>query len=597
MSKIARGSEKASDTKPISILDGDRIKEHLKVPESETESSLLSTLAFLVFGVTFAVVVFLLFENQDQVNINRAIKNEFSLYDIPYTEVNDINNLYLWTLEFISYFLNGAYYPGGPDKIFPEISSTNNLISGVRMIQRRMKLVDGRSIFEEKDFKVWAGKGFDPTGPKSSDEATDTFCEVSKLCSDFCAVLGQTNYEDCNLEMVCVPENRICDHDSSLKVPGYIAWLDVLSEEDKELNLEFLLMRILYLAQWLSLQIRGLIVDFVLYNPYLQVYSYASITLEYSEYTHVSSKFRLEHFNKSYYTVNGLTVFRVICEILFAVSLISCLLLQPIEIYRTYKKVRSDLEDRAITTSKKLKKAHDQDEKIDFFDGVLNKLKLGFLVIYEHFSSLWNILDLLCIILSIIAVAYWFRFLVHQNSYVKDYNSTDPSSEIRKLNDNVLHACNILYACRHICALNLIFVLIRLLKCAMYFMPKLSLMFDALNRAKYHIFFFFIIAAAVLLAFVLFMFLCFGPNIETFSHFENSILALFKFMNYWYSPFEDISGYNAIISCIIFMIFVTVVSFVLLNMFVGFLHVSYKAAVEEKKKKSCLLYTSPSPRD
>lgn len=556
--------KKAVVYKPSSILDEDKFREHLKTPESEIKSGLGSVLLFLVFGVTFTIVVFLLFQNPEQATINRAVKTELAGYDYSYTAIVDQISYFNWISEFIVYFLQESYYYNGPERILPEVSYVNNLISNVRITHRRMRLVKETSIFKEKVFSVWAGKGFSPTGPKNSDEDTENFCIQDVIC------------EECDPLI-----DNICEYNSSARMPGYIAWLDVLVEGDPGEIYSNLYNKLRsFNSWWINRQTRSLIVDFVLYNPYVKIYSYGLITLEFSEAGSVSSKFKLKHFQKSYYGTSGVKLFRTICEILFALSLVLCIFHQPLLIYQTYKKVRSDLEDQAITKTKQLK-SKGVDEVIDPFSGVLNKIKLFLLVIYEHFSVLWNILDLLCIVLAFVAVVYWLLFLVHQNSY----EMNDTTKGHHNINDEVLHACDLLYTCRTICAFNLVFIFIRLLKCVMHLMPRLSLLFDTLSKASNHIFFFFIIAIAFLFAFVLFMYLFFGPFVKTYARLTEVIEVLFRFMNGWSSSLDEITDHNSVIGTLIFIIFSALMTFLLLNMFVGFLHRSYKEANEERKNR------------
>lgn len=161
------------------------------------------------------------------------------------------------------------YYPDGPKKTFAEASYMNNLISSIRIAQRRMRLVEGKSVFDNRVFYVWKGKKFNPTGPKDSKEDIETFCEQSEVCP------------------TCDSVDNICRYDNSGKIPSYIAWLDVLDvikDENKTEKSEQIYAKLKALNNtWISNQTRSLIVDFVYYNPYVKIYSYGIVTLEFSE--------------------------------------------------------------------------------------------------------------------------------------------------------------------------------------------------------------------------------------------------------------------------------------------------------------------------
>jgi hypothetical protein len=260
-------------------------------------------------------------------------------------------------------------------------------------------------------------------------------------------------------------------------------------------------------------------------------------------------------------------VFRVICEVLFAVSLVICVIQQPFLIYRTFRQVRSDIGDDAITQSKKLK------ENVEPLKEVIDKIRLVVMVIYEHFSSPWNILNLLCIVLSLVSAIYWVIFLFYRREYDIDYALTAPITKRHYINDDALSVCETLYTCRNMCAFSLAFIFIRLLKCTTHFIPGLTIMFNTLDKAKYHLFFFFVITMAVLFASVLFMYFCFEPVMISYAEITEAIMIFFKLMNSWYRSFYEVSDYD-----IFFVIFSTLMSFILLNYLVGFLHRSYKEA-------------------
>eukprot|EP01022_Parablepharisma_sp_SALTPOND_P014771 TRINITY_DN2044_c0_g1_i1.p1 TRINITY_DN2044_c0_g1~~TRINITY_DN2044_c0_g1_i1.p1 ORF type:complete len:1453 (-),score=173.00 TRINITY_DN2044_c0_g1_i1:1104-5462(-) len=555
MDADSEGSEKAqADVAPAHILSEEDLKDKLKVPKSETQSTLAETIKFLTFGIVLIIIIFLIFGDPTHAGVGAAIRKELLGYDRPYNTINTQEKYMEWVREFITYNYQTEYYEGRkrPRDRDPETNYANYFVSMIRLVQRRMRLEKGNKDFENYRPLVWTSSGFNPQSSGDDNEDTKPF-----------------------------GPNKEYTYSKQFRLPGYTTWFNTFRD-----NMTTSLNKLTQLEEqeWTNNQTRSITVDFVLFNSYVQVFTYANLVLVFSQTGTVKSKLTTRHIDKTYYEWHGIKLFRACCEVIFVLLLGIYVLLQPYSIYATYKRVNSEHEDQEIVKARtESKKANSNKGKCrGWIEVVVVKIKLCFLVLYEHFTSMWNLLDLCCISLSFTACIYWILFISHQQSYLITAESfQDPLT-----NDLLLHACDLFYTCRSICAFDLIFILIRLLKCLGFFSPRVAVLFGALNKAKYDIIYFLIFIVAVMFGFILFTFLYFGPTLESYSSPDRVITALFEFMNWWYGSFDELLQVDLIVGTILFIIFMIIVVFVLLNMFVGFLHKGYKEANEELKNES-----------
>jgi hypothetical protein len=57
--------------------------------------------------------------------------------------------------------------------------------------------------------------------------------------------------------------------------------------------------------------------------------------------------------------------------------------------------------------------------------------------------------------------------------------------------------------------------------------------------------------------------------------------AILQFLHWWYTPLDDFIRTDVVVGSLIFILFIVIISFVLVNMFVGFSHKGYKEANKE----------------
>jgi len=546
------------------ILAQEDIKSNLKQPKFYKNQTSSETITFLIFGITLSIIVFLVFDVSLGQRVGSAIRKEFNGYDTPFQKVDSKEKYTSWVRELIGYTYETEYYPGRERDLplKPEVAYSNNYVSMIRIVQRRMKLVkSGYKDFTNYEPLIWENDGFDYDDPKQ-------------------------DYEDTNP----YGPNRIYKYVSQYKLLGYLNYIDIF-RNDKNSSLQ--IMDDFDRNNWVDSQTRSIVVDFVLYNPYLKLYTYVNVLLLFSKTGSVQPKLALHHIKKDYYSWQGETYVRGVCEVVWVVIMCIYVIQQPFLVWETYKKVQSEIED-CKTIKRRLPKKNNIDQNnnnerpnkfiqccLDFTKLIGEKIKLVITVIYVHFSNFWNVLDMLCISLSLAYFIYWLQFIWHMNTFTVNANSfEDPL-----MNDRFLYASQILSKCRYLNAFNLVIIYMRILKCLGFFTERVSVLYNSLNKAKYDILNYMILIAAVIAAFMMFLYIYFGPGNELYSEITSVLTCLFQFMNWWYGNFDSLLESDIIVGVIIFVSFMIIVVFILLNMLVGFILKGYKEANEELKNR------------
>eukprot|EP01022_Parablepharisma_sp_SALTPOND_P021381 TRINITY_DN418_c0_g1_i1.p1 TRINITY_DN418_c0_g1~~TRINITY_DN418_c0_g1_i1.p1 ORF type:complete len:1397 (+),score=125.69 TRINITY_DN418_c0_g1_i1:158-4348(+) len=538
----------------VQILSSEEIKPKLNPPISERQSTMAETITFITFGVTLTIIAFLIFDVPTNQRIGSAVRTEFNGYSIPFRNIDSKGKYTNWVRELITHTYETMYYSGRPrdQPSKPQIAYANNYISMVRIVQRRMRLV-GTGFTDFSNYKplVWASDGFDYDSPKQDVEDTAPY-----------------------------GPNGIYTYTDKYRLSGYVSYINIF-RDSKETSLSIL--SNYETNNWVDQQTRSIVVDFIVYNPYAKMHTYVSALLLFAKTGSVTPRLDLYHIKDTYYSWQGEEFFRALCEIVFVVILAVYIIQQPFGIYATYKKVKSQFEDQQIIRQRFQNGLVNQERNryLNCIKIFLEKIKLPVTVIYVHLTDFWNLLDKLCISLSFAFFIYWVKFVVHQRSY----SVTVKSFEDPLTNDRFLYAAQLLSTARYLCAFILIIVYVRILKCLGFFAQRVSVLFNTLDRAKYDILHYIILILAVMVGFILFVYIYFGPENELYSTLTNVTTCLFQFMNWWYANFDPLLESDMLIGTILFVAFMITIVFVLMNMFVGFLLRGYREANEELKNR------------
>jgi cbb3-type cytochrome oxidase subunit 3 len=165
-------------------------------------------------------------------------------------------------------------------------------------------------------------------------------------------------------------DNNPCKYNGGNRIPGYAYWIPVLDNHTDVAKPDLLEIIDALNNYWIDNKTQSVVVDFLLFNPYVDLYTYFKVTLEFTEVGTVESKLYFGHLEKRYYKVHGINMFRAICEVIFVMFLILCIVQQLFLIYWDYKKVKSDLEEET-TTIEKYKRMLSEEDEIDLKDAVV----------------------------------------------------------------------------------------------------------------------------------------------------------------------------------------------------------------------------------
>ena len=323
----------------------------------------------------------------------------------------------------------------------------------------------------------------------------------------------------------------------------------------------------------------------MIYSPYQELYTYIQFTFKNSESGSSTIKTYFCHIDKEYYKSSGAKLFSLICQIVFVFFLLLLISQQPFRLYNTYKQVKSDFEDTEITSIKYNKKFADilkNDVKNPGLCSIiLGKIKLVIWTLVTHLANILNFLSLACIIISIIDIVYWIKFIIQLDKIdIDDSVVFDPHRRYN-INDNVMTACSIYEIACSLSTFNIIIIYLCLLRCLSCFSSNLSILFNTIDAVKYEIIFFLIILISILLSFTMLIFLFFGTTNKTFSSIDRVITVIFQFMNWWYEPWKELNKINVVVGTLIFVVYIIVILFIFTNYFVGFMKKGY---MESKKK-------------
>lgn len=292
---------------------------------------------FFLFTIFFIFIVF----------TQMSISKSFMVNDSVKTAINDMNDAYafeeLQTLdEFEENYKSlvkllyeenhyGTYAKTENEKY--AFNNFNFVVSSVRLTQRRMKLEENKSEISKRFIKYkWAGSGIEFDDKQKSFEYKDSY-----IPSDFTGYESPFTYnEDMSYE----------------GLGGYVINLNIYDTNYAD-NLQ--LIEETMAAGWLDDQTASLALDFVIYNPYLEVLMYTRITVKVEASGRLKSKVRRDALKESYYDT-PLDVFRAICECLFLIICFFYIFRKGYEIYQEYLDIQAQFQK-----AERKKKMHERE--------------------------------------------------------------------------------------------------------------------------------------------------------------------------------------------------------------------------------------------
>ncbi|NXO50278.1 PK2L2 protein, partial [Aramus guarauna] len=185
----------------------------------------------------------------------------------------------------------------------------------------------------------------------------------------------------------------------------------------------------------------------------------------------------------------------------------------------------------------------------------------------EYFTSAWNWLDLLLLLVSILAIAFNIYRTVEVSLLMEEL-----LSDAHVYPDFYFLAFwQVLY--NNMIAVNIFFAWIKIFK-YVSFNKTMTQLSSTLSRCAKDIIGFAIMFFIIFFAYAQLGYLVFGSQVEEFSSFQNCIFTQFRIVLGDFN-FETVEAANRILGPIYFITFVFFVFFVLLNMFLAIINDTY----------------------
>jgi len=185
----------------------------------------------------------------------------------------------------------------------------------------------------------------------------------------------------------------------------------------------------------------------------------------------------------------------------------------------------------------------------------------------SYFKSIWNILDILVIIISVVCVAFNVYRTVEVGNKLKELvDNNDQFADFENLSYWETRFSNAI-------AIATFMAWIKIFK-YISFNKTMTQLSSTLGRCAKDLAGFFVMFIIIFLAFTQLGYLLFGSQVKDFSTFQNAFFTLFRIILGDFD-FNQLESANRILGPIFFMLFVFFVFFVLINMFLAIINDTY----------------------
>jgi hypothetical protein len=281
---------------------------------------------FYLFTVFFLFIVFTQMGISKSFLVNDAIKKALSENDQTFTSVqtlNEFQNAYtqLMDLVYEEFHYDNAYAKIDDEKY--ALDNFNYVVSNMRITQRRIQTEENKSEISKRYIaEVWAGYGISYDDKKQSFEYTDFYGPVGS--GDEHVVAAFT-------------------FNKSLSYEGNAGYVININVYENTRNESFEIIDEVMSENWLDDKTAALIIDFIVYNPYLEILMYTKITCKVEPSGRLNIKIYTDALKRSYYS-GSLAIFRAICECLFLVICFFYIFRKLYEIYQEYLEIQNQFQ-------------------------------------------------------------------------------------------------------------------------------------------------------------------------------------------------------------------------------------------------------------
>jgi len=203
--------------------------------------------------------------------------------------------------------------------------------------------------------------------------------------------------------------------------------------------------------------------------------------------------------------------------------------------------------------------------------------------IIKFLSDPWNFIDCANIIILVISILVWMIFIGKQNNI--NMESLDYFLN-PKHNDDILQVSELLTLYQRTVSLNLILVSFKVLKYLGALFERVTVMFKVLSHAQSDILYFFALYLIIFISFTTTFHIFYGSQVERFSTYGDSFNTLFLYLGRNILQLEEMKEMSFNFTVIYFIIFITSMEFILMNMFIAIIALSYSTVNKQLKEKN-----------
>ena len=153
-------------------------------------------------------------------------------------------------------------------------------------------------------------------------------------------------------------------------------------------------------------------------------------------------------------------------------------------------------------------------------------------------------------------------------------------------NEHILYCSDLLTLYRGTVSINLILISLKLLKYLGAMFERITVMFKVLSHAWSDIMYFFILYLIIFISFTTTFHVFYGSQVGSFSTYNKSFNTLFLYLLKNILEIDEMKQMNFYFTMIFFIIFIVSMQFILMNMFIAIIALSYSTVNKELKEKS-----------
>ena len=161
-----------------------------------------------------------------------------------------------------------------------------------------------------------------------------------------------------------------------------------------------------------------------------------------------------------------------------------------------------------------------------------------------------------------------------------------------KNNTHILYVANLLTLYQRSVSLNLILISFKVLKYLGALLSRVTVMFKVLNHAQSDIIYFFALYLIIFISFTTTFHIFYGSQVDRFSTYSDSFNTLFLYLGRNILRIDEMKEMSFTFTVIYFIIFITSMEFILMNMFIAIIALSYSTVnkqLKDKKNKQQIL--------